>query len=594
MSLLGPPTTRWSFVCGAACDPRDSFSMNLTCPACSARYSVPDEKVQGKRAKMSCKRCGHKISIDGTQLAPNSGSRGDAEAPVEPQSAPLAEEPAPGVPLPSPPQPAQSAPQEAPATTRSSAPTQAPPTSADAGVTRPWHLAQPSGARSEHSLPELLDAYATSSVEPGALVWREGMPNWLPPYDVPEIVSGFRQRGIAMPGVDTLSDIDEYTEDTRLVASNHNPLALDLAARGLLDTPDLTHKPQFLDPHRDTPLDVETAAPDDFEDEATRTFDSASFSQAPSTEEAAPADFEDEQTRVYAGPSSELAQAPSTLREPKAQAPVPPTSHAFVTERAPDLPQSSGRPAPTIERIPVETSRSPLAHSVRAHAVPKPLEARVPAVTLSAQPKTIITDDVASSRTITSWQAPELRLPSPFPAAGTPSPLPAAPLSTRATTSDFELPGVGEPTRLSQRPSLTVRRQALPKQKTLTYLLAALVLVLGATTVAFIVDPSLFGSESSAHAASPAAAPAFSPEAAGVALADAASVASRCKMPDGPTGAGRVHVKYQAQGSVESANISAPYAGTDVGECVLDVFKKTRVPAFTGQPVVVGKNFTID
>jgi predicted Zn finger-like uncharacterized protein len=32
--------------------------MKLTCPACSAKYNVSDERLDGRRVKVRCKRCG--------------------------------------------------------------------------------------------------------------------------------------------------------------------------------------------------------------------------------------------------------------------------------------------------------------------------------------------------------------------------------------------------------------------------------------------------------------------------------------------------------------------------------------------------------
>jgi hypothetical protein len=36
-----------------------------------------------------------------------------------------------------------------------------------------------------------------------------------------------------------------------------------------------------------------------------------------------------------------------------------------------------------------------------------------------------------------------------------------------------------------------------------------------------------------------------------------------------------------------------PFAGTPVGGCVAGVFKRARVPAFSGDPVTVSKSFSI-
>jgi len=40
--------------------------MNVTCGSCAARYAVPDAKVQGRKVRIKCKKCGTPILIDGT------------------------------------------------------------------------------------------------------------------------------------------------------------------------------------------------------------------------------------------------------------------------------------------------------------------------------------------------------------------------------------------------------------------------------------------------------------------------------------------------------------------------------------------------
>jgi len=41
--------------------------MKLTCPACSAKYNVSDERLDGRRVKVRCKRCGESFRVEPTQ-----------------------------------------------------------------------------------------------------------------------------------------------------------------------------------------------------------------------------------------------------------------------------------------------------------------------------------------------------------------------------------------------------------------------------------------------------------------------------------------------------------------------------------------------
>lgn len=86
----------------------------------------------------------------------------------------------------------------------------------------------------------------------------------------------------------------------------------------------------------------------------------------------------------------------------------------------------------------------------------------------------------------------------------------------------------------------------------------------------------------------------FSVSAAQVALTQAAGNAQGCKKPSGPTGSGKVQVTFAPSGRVTSANVNgAPFAGTPVGGCVASVFRRARIPAFSGNPVTVAKSFSV-
>ncbi len=68
-----------------------------------------------------------------------------------------------------------------------------------------------------------------------------------------------------------------------------------------------------------------------------------------------------------------------------------------------------------------------------------------------------------------------------------------------------------------------------------------------------------------------------------------------CKKGDGPTGSGHVTVTFAPNGSVVSAVVDQPpFAGTAVGGCVAGKFRSAHVPAFSGNPIKVGKSFSIN
>jgi predicted Zn finger-like uncharacterized protein len=78
------------------------------------------------------------------------------------------------------------------------------------------------------------------------------------------------------------------------------------------------------------------------------------------------------------------------------------------------------------------------------------------------------------------------------------------------------------------------------------------------------------------------------------ALSSAASAASGCKRPDGPTGSGKAVVTFAPSGNVTSATVSGgSFGGTSVGGCIASVFRRAKVPPFEGGPVTVSKSFSI-
>lgn len=87
----------------------------------------------------------------------------------------------------------------------------------------------------------------------------------------------------------------------------------------------------------------------------------------------------------------------------------------------------------------------------------------------------------------------------------------------------------------------------------------------------------------------------FNREAAKSALDAAAVQAKNCKPPGGPVGTGRVQVRYEPSGKVAQVQLlTGKFNNTTTGSCVQMVFRRAKVPEFTGVPaVVVSKSFDI-
>jgi eukaryotic-like serine/threonine-protein kinase len=81
--------------------------------------------------------------------------------------------------------------------------------------------------------------------------------------------------------------------------------------------------------------------------------------------------------------------------------------------------------------------------------------------------------------------------------------------------------------------------------------------------------------------------------AAAAALARTANLTGMCRRPGGQTGKGKAMVTILPSGKVQSVRVSAPFAGTPVGDCVANQFRNATVPGFSGDSVTLSKSFTI-
>ncbi|NLE84788.1 MAG: hypothetical protein GX607_00165 [Myxococcales bacterium] len=457
--------------------------MNVTCPACSSRYAIPDEKIAGRRARIKCKRCGQLVSVDGRHLTP-------PQAPPPPSAPPRA------------------------------APAAAHPSAAPATPSR-WTLAQPSGAKAQIDTATLVALYREQRVEPGALLWREGMDRWLPPYDIAEIVDALQRAGLTVPGSDLGASFDEDEEATRVALS-----------------PLLPSQVQSPAPSSETAAADEDAFGDD---EVTRAFEPSPFaSPAPSAPHAAAEDVDDDEvTRAFEASSISSPHASDLDEE--------------ATRIFESSPRSSGPAGPP---PPARLDPSFLGPTTAppAEEAPRPFEARsilsVPTHDEISDVSGLADSVPALQRTSVSWR-------------------PSAPSKRRSRLWWLLVPallasGVGV---VQWRAPHWIDR-----------LEAELLALLGRA-------PAPSGAETL---------PPFDTEHVGAVLEEAARAAPRCKLPDGPTGPGRVHVRYSNSGRTEAAEVSEPFQGTEVGECLTALFAATRVPPFSGRPVIVGKNFTVE
>ena len=124
--------------------------MNIACTSCSARYGVADEKLIGKRVRITCKRCGTVLIVDGNYNPPTvSASTSMAPSPRSSN------------------RPAQEA--------------KAPPPAPEP----PFMVAFADGRQEEADVAQIVRFHRAGQLGSDSVVWRDGLADWVDPWDVP-------------------------------------------------------------------------------------------------------------------------------------------------------------------------------------------------------------------------------------------------------------------------------------------------------------------------------------------------------------------------------------------------------------------------
>ena len=128
--------------------------MKIVCDACQAKYSIADEKIQGKAFKIRCKKCNHIIVV-------KPGGEGAAASPAS--SAAAVEKPQAAAPAPA---------AEAPA--------------AELGG---WHVVVDGEQVGPLTEAEVKDRLRAGKINSDTLVWKEGFADWMQLSTVPEMTA---------------------------------------------------------------------------------------------------------------------------------------------------------------------------------------------------------------------------------------------------------------------------------------------------------------------------------------------------------------------------------------------------------------------
>ncbi|HMI94052.1 MAG TPA: zinc-ribbon domain-containing protein [Polyangiales bacterium] len=121
--------------------------MKISCPACAAKYSIADEKVQDRLAKIRCRKCGATIVIDGKVTPPNVYAA-DGSAADHPNVA----------------------------------------VTAPVEVSREYSVDFGDNDQRTLTLADIVSAYNAGEISADTFLWADGMSDWKALGEIPEVV----------------------------------------------------------------------------------------------------------------------------------------------------------------------------------------------------------------------------------------------------------------------------------------------------------------------------------------------------------------------------------------------------------------------
>jgi len=151
--------------------------VKISCPTCSAKYSIADEKVQDRLAKIRCRKCGTAIVIDGNvSPAHVYAAEGGSSAADELSGSSAAAAPA--------------------AVSMGYAPAASAPSAT--GPTYTVDLGE--NDQRQMTLSQLVESYNTGAVTADTFVWTDGFADWAPLGQVDTIVAALHAAAASSAG----------------------------------------------------------------------------------------------------------------------------------------------------------------------------------------------------------------------------------------------------------------------------------------------------------------------------------------------------------------------------------------------------------
>jgi predicted Zn finger-like uncharacterized protein len=616
--------------------------MNVSCTSCSAKYAIPDEKVRGKKVKITCKHCGTGIIVDGTKIAAAADAAPAAAAPPN-----VAPDPAPAAPLAAA-APTPTALAATPAGTPAAKAASPGPAAKAAGAEElRFDIAYPDDRQETLSVSEIVAKYAAGTLDDEAFIWREGMTDWKAPFDIPELASALTARGLTKKAAAAAAQpfIDD-DEATRIQESPFDGLEASQAPAGA-----------WHEPAKEAPSSPEAA-----------------FALTPKAGGSSALPFEQPEAAASPKPAVASPKPAAVAAAPaaKAEAPKPAAARRSAARGGGDLfgdlaaagseaDESLGAEAKDAPKMTGARNESSVLFSLDAlvkqeKPAPKKSAPKEDAASIlmgdSSGPSSISnlgTGQFGSAFAAPDFTAPvaaapiaEVRPSDPVEistaaapkkkggmglwiglgvlvaaagaafATGLPAKLMGAPAAPSATAAAKQEPA---PTPAPETPTPTPAPEAsaAPSAAPATGGAAAVAPAAAGGAAAVAVKPAdptkpadpvkpadpakpadIAKPADTAKPAAPASdAPPFDKAAAVAALTAAASSAGSCKTPDGPTGSGKVSITFMPSGRATNTQVSGDLAGTAVGGCVARLFRSAKIPAFSGDAVTVSKSFSV-
>ncbi len=512
--------------------------MKITCNSCGAKYTIADEKVVGRRVKVRCKSCKASILVDGTGGA--EGAAGDVEE--EDGDAVVAAAPA------------ASAPGAAPGATAGKKPPQRKTVKKNT-----WSVNLSDDDSREMTSDELVQGWRDGAVTQDAYVWKDGMDDWKPILEVPElklrlkavsakakadeVVTSSKPGAAAGSSDDLFGGVDfAGGADSEAAASPMRAGAAHdddkKAPTGQRNESSVLFSLDALRTHEPAPKEERAAASDIFGTGASGGLGGAGLGGFGGGGLGGGID-------LLTAPAKDMPPAPAGARGAVAAAPAPAPSKGkggliaavlggvlVLGGGVFFLVGGSGDADVAAEAAKTAAAEAAAKAATDAEAAKKGVENQLKKA--EAEKNAMAEQLKAAQSAAEKKDEPKAEEKKDEPAAATPS--------------------TGTPS----TPKPTDPKPADPKP------------------------------------AAPSGGGAFDTGAAKAALSAAAANTAACAQAGGPTGAGKAEVTFAPSGRVTSANVvSGPFGGTAVGGCIASTFRRAKVPAFGGAPVTVAKSFTI-